>query len=150
MLSREQFGLVVRHAPLVSIDLLVRDSQSRLLIGLRKNKPAQGTWFVAGGVIRKDERIADAFKRITAAELGVARSVTEARFVNVFEHFYPDNALAEPGFGTHYVVLAFALDADESALQLPDAQHTRYRWASCSEILADPAVHENTKAYCRT
>jgi colanic acid biosynthesis protein WcaH len=148
VLSREEFGLVVRHAPLVSIDLIVRDRQGRFHIGLRNNKPAQGTWFVLGGVIRKDERIAAAFKRITRAELGVERPITAGRFLNVFEHFYPDNALGEPGYGTHYVVLAYAIDISEE-LRLPDEQHARYRWATDAEVLADPAVHENTKAYCR-
>jgi colanic acid biosynthesis protein WcaH len=140
--------MVVRHALLVSIDLLVRDSQNRLLLGLRKNRPAQGTWFVPGGIIRKDERIADAFRRITENELGIPVDVSDARFVNVFEHIYPENALDEPGFGTHYVVLGYALTAPDGLLSLPDEQHTQYRWASAEEILSDASVHANTKAYC--
>jgi hypothetical protein len=36
-----------------------------------------------------------------------------------------------------------------TAARLPEEQHSRYRWASVEEILGDPAVHENTKAYCR-
>jgi colanic acid biosynthesis protein WcaH len=142
MLDREQFAHVVRHAPLVSIDLLVRDGGGRLLVGLRKNRPAQGTWFVPGGIVRKGERIAEAMRRITRAELG---SELEGRFIGVFEHFYPDNALGEPGFGTHYIVLAYALSGRIDAL--PEDQHAQYRWIGDAEGLADPAVHENTKAY---
>jgi len=119
-----------------------------LLIGLRKNKPAQGTWFVPGGVIRKDERIAEAFKRITHAELGTAVPISAGRFLNVFEHFYSDNAFGEPDFGTHYVVLAYSLGLDAD-ISLPKEQHSTYRWAVDDEIVADPLVHENAKAYCR-
>ena len=147
-LAPEIFGVVVRHTPLVSIDLLVRDAQGRLLVGARRNPPARGTWFVPGGRIDKDERIAEAFTRLTKEELGSAFSLDEGRFVGVFEHFYPDNALAEPGYGTHYVVLAYQLGS--ATLQaLPEKQHAAYRWLTSAEVLGDPHVHENTKAYCR-
>ncbi len=142
------FGVVVRHTPLVSIDLLVRDAQGRLLVGQRRHQPARGTWFVPGGRIDKDERLADAFIRLTKEELGSAFSLEEGRFVGVFEHFYPDNALEEPGYGTHYVVLAYQL-RDGKIQALPEKQHAAYRWLNDAEILADPDVHENTKAYCR-
>ena len=142
------FGVVVRHTPLVSIDLLVRDAQGRLLVGQRRHPPARGTWFVPGGRIDKDERLAAAFTRLTTIELGAAFSLEEGRFVGIFEHFYPDNALEEPGYGTHYVVLAYQL-GDGKIQAPPEKQHAAYRWLSDAEILADPDVHENTKAYCR-
>jgi hypothetical protein len=63
---------VVRNAPLVSIDLIVRDHDGRILVGRRVNQPAKGTWFVPGGSIRKGETLARALARISDAELGVA------------------------------------------------------------------------------
>lgn len=80
-----------------------------------------------GGRIAKDEKLAEAFARL---------------------NLYADNALDEPGYGTHYVVLAYAL-AVASEVRLPTTQHTAYRWLGDTEALADPAVHENTKVYCR-
>jgi colanic acid biosynthesis protein WcaH len=148
-LEPDVFKAVVRHTPFVAIDLLVRDRDGRLLVGRRRNRPAMGSWFVPGGRINKDERLADAFARLTQAELGSRLSFTQASFRGVFEHFYPDNALDEPGFGTHYVVLAYELRIENHTL-LPEAQHSAYRWLSDAEVLADPQVHENTKAYCRT
>ena len=148
MLPRETFDLVVRHAPLVSFDLLVRDAQGRLLVGRRTNRPARDTWFVPGGRIEKDERLAAAFRRITRAELGVEVELEAARFVGYFEHHYPDNRAGLPGFGTHYVVLAHEI-AGRTFASLPNDQHTAYRWLSDAEALADPEVHENTKAYFR-
>jgi colanic acid biosynthesis protein WcaH len=149
VLPRETFDLVVRHTPLVSFDLLVRDAQRRLLLGRRVNRPAQGTWFVPGGRIEKDERLAAAFKRITRTELGVEIELAATRFVGYFEHHYPDNRSGVPGFGTHYVVLAHEI-ADRAFGSLPNDQHTSYRWVSDAEALADPDVHENTKAYCKS
>jgi len=148
VLPRETFDLVVRHAPLVSFDLLVRDAQRRLLVGRRVNRPAQGAWFVPGGRIEKDERLAAAFRRITRAELGVEIELAASRFVGYFEHHYPDNRSGVPGFGTHYIVLAHEI-TDRDFGSLPNEQHAAYRWLSDAEALADPEVHENTKAYCR-
>lgn len=148
LLEPDIFRTLVRHAPLVSIDLLLRDQQARLLVGRRRNRPAGGTWFVPGGRIAKDEKLADAFARLTREELGTSMAITQGRFVGVFEHLYADNAFGEPGYGTHYIVLAYALDA-RSELRLPTTQHTAYRWLSDAQALADPGVHENTKAYCR-
>ena len=149
MLSDDLFGLVVRHRPIVCIDLLVRDTQARLLVGLRKNRPAQATWFVPGGNVRKDERLADAFGRISSAELGVVLSISDAQFVGAFEHFYPDNWRGEPGYGTHNIALAYALTLEPNELRLDQDQHLGFRWMSSAEALSDPSVNENTKAYCR-
>ena len=149
MLPAETFDLVVRHTPLVSIDLVVRDARRRLLVGRRVNRPAKDTWFVPGGRIEKDERLAAAFRRISRVELGVEIEIKSARFLGCFEHFYPDNRSGLPGFGTHYVVLAHEITG-RPLESLPGDQHTAYRWLTDAEALADPDVHENTKAYCRT
>src|SRR5262245_15102798 len=68
MLSRQDFLQVVRDAPLVSIDLIVRNLEGEVLLGLRNNRPAQGWWFVPGGIVRKNERFEQAFRRISQAE----------------------------------------------------------------------------------
>lgn len=130
----------------MSIDLIVRDPSDRVLVGWRVNRPARGWWFVPGGRVYKDERIADAFARITAAELGRATELREARFVGVFEHLYEDNGLDVEGVTTHYVVLAYELRLSE-ALRLPDAQHSDYRWLDVDAMLGDATVHANTRAY---
>ncbi len=59
-LARDAFLAVVRDAPLVSIDLVLPDDVGRLLMGLRTNEPARGSWFVPGGRILKDEPLDEA------------------------------------------------------------------------------------------
>lgn len=148
-LPTDLFKLIVAHAPLVSIDLVVRNARGEMLLGLRRNRPAQDYWFAPGGRIGKDERLADAFHRITREELGVAFDMAKARPLGVFEHLYSDNFSADPEFGTHYVVLAHELAVADGALRLPELQHSQYRWLSDAEVVADDTVHENTKAYAR-
>lgn len=151
MLSREDFLSVVRHTPLVSIDLVLTAPDGSVLVGRRCNRPAQGSWFVPGGRIRKGETLDDAFRRILLAELGEAMRVSmaraEAEWLGVYEHFYADNFSGEAGVGTHYVVLAYRVPVPEAVQPPQEAQHSEYRWMKPAALLADDAVHANTRAY---
>jgi colanic acid biosynthesis protein WcaH len=63
LLSHSDLNTVIRLAPLVSIDLIIRDNADRVLLGLRNNEPAKGYFFVPGGIILKDEPLPEAFAR---------------------------------------------------------------------------------------
>ncbi len=146
-LSKEEFLWVVARTPLVAIDLIVRDAAGKVLLGVRRNPPAQGTWYVPGGRILKDETLDAAFRRITRAELGVEVERNRATFRGVYEHFHPDNFAGQPGITTHYVVLAYELPPGLIGEAPPRDQHTAYRWWTVPELLAHPQVHPYTKAY---
>ncbi|MBU2488731.1 MAG: GDP-mannose mannosyl hydrolase [Proteobacteria bacterium] len=146
-LSHNDFLAVVKNAPLVSMDILAADASGRVLVGLRKNEPARGDWFVPGGCVQKGETLAKAFARISAGELGREMAFSVARFLGVYEHFYPVNFAGEPGFDTHYVVLAYQVDGEGLSPPADDDQHEAWRWLLPDEILADPGVHENTRRY---
>ena len=146
-LTRAEFHDIVKNTPLVSIDLIVRTKSGKVLLGKRTNEPAKGSLFVPGGRIRKDETIANAFRRLTHVELGREYNVSDARFLGVFEHFYKTNALNVSGFGTHYVVLGYELLIDAEITDLPKVQHSEYYWLTESDVRNEPFVHENSRAY---
>lgn len=146
-LEEGTFRQIVRHAPLVSIDLVVLDRQGRALLGLRANEPACGFWFVCGGRLLKGEAIRDGFARIMTAETGYAGAFTEAKPRGVYEHLYETNRFREPGFGTHYVVLAYEIVVPDHLELRPDAQHRELAWWRVPDLLASPEVHPYTKAY---
>ena len=148
-LNPDDFHSVVRLAPLVSIDLIIRNARGEVLLGLRNNEPAKGLFFVPGGIIRKQERLHEAFARILKRETNYDAPLEDARLLGVYEHFYDANSFGDENFGTHYVVLAHELKlADASALK-SDAQHSEMRWWDERDLLASDQVHENTKAYFR-
>ena len=146
-LSPEEFLFVVARTPLVAMDLLVQDAEGRVLLGIRRNRPARGYWFVPGGRITKDEPLAHAFARITESELGTRLDLAQARFRGVYEHFHPDNFAGVEGVTTHYVVLAYQVDAGLLRVPLPQDQHAEYRWWPVADLLRHPRVHPFTKAY---
>jgi len=146
-LADADFERIVRLTPLISIDLLVRLSDGRVLLGRRKNQPAQDTLFVPGGRITKNETIEAAFRRITLAELGAGQELKQARFLGTYDHIYSANTFDIPGFGTHYVVLAYDYELKQELENLPADQHGTYLWMTPSQILESSEVHQNTKAY---
>jgi colanic acid biosynthesis protein WcaH len=146
-LPADDFAHIVRYAPLVSIDLIIREPEGNVLLGLRENEPAKDTYFVPGGAIRKNERIRAAFTRILNAETGLTASFEEATLVGVFEHFYKTNRFGHPDYGTHYVVLAYEVTLKAHQTVVIDSQHSDVRWMSEDEINSSTNVHPNTKAY---
>jgi colanic acid biosynthesis protein WcaH len=146
-LDKQDFLIVVRNSPLVAIDLIVKDERGRVLLGLRKNKPAQGYWFVPGGRIYKDERIAQALTRIGQEELGAALDIQSVAFLGVYEHLYEDNVASIPGISTHYIISACQVQRIFKLEDLPAAQHADWRFWEMAELMASESVHPNTKAY---
>jgi colanic acid biosynthesis protein WcaH len=148
-LAPETFLSIVELTPLVSLDFVVRDSAGRMLHGFRRNRPAQGFWFVPGGRLGKNETRRQAFARLSLAELGTELDFARARLIGVFEHLYPDNFAGDPRFGTHYIVLAYAIEAEPAELRLPDDQHAEYAWLDEGEMLCRDDVHDYSKAYIK-
>lgn len=148
MLPRDTFENIVRHTPLVSIDLLVTNPRGEILVGLRRNRPAQDTWSVPGGRILKNETIEQAFRRISKAELNLGLNFAAANFRGVFQHTYDENVFGEGSFGTHYIVLAFDFHLDVDMVFSPvDLQHREFQWMKVADLLADPAVHPYARFY---
>jgi colanic acid biosynthesis protein WcaH len=145
--TEEEFAHIVRLAPLVSIDLIIRDSEKKVLVALRTNEPAKGVYFVPGGCIRKDETIEAAFTRILKNETGCTANFADTPFLGVFQHFYPTNRFGLGNTGTHYVVLAYEVVFDRRPRIILDDQHSSYRWMNEVDLTASTDVHENTKAY---
>ena len=144
-LEKELFSSIIQNAPLISIDLVVKNSNDKILLGKRVNKPAKNSWFVPGGRIFKDETMQDAFKRITKDEIGKAYDISNASFKGVYQHFYDDNVFND-NFSTHYIVLGFELVIKEE-LSLGTVQHEKYKWFDEDVLLASTEVYTYVKDY---
>ena len=143
-LSSTDFKMIVKSTPLVSIDLIVRDSEGNLLLGKRTNRPAKGFWFVPGGRVLKDESFESAFKRLIKEELGL--NTAESKFKGIYQHFYDDN-FSSDDFTTHYLVLAYEINFNGDLALLPLDQHSTYKWFSESELNTSEQVHKHSKWY---
>ena len=155
-LTDDRMKAQVRDGLIVSIDLLVKDTHDRWLLALRKNKPAQSSWFVPGGRVRKGESIAEGFERVMHFELDVDLAYGQSKFHGVYVHYYDDNRWEESGFGTHYLVLAHRVELESKSglgeialLQKALEQHHKLQWFDRAAALVDPDVHPYTKIYLK-
>ena len=144
-LDKDTFSTVIENAPLISIDLVVKNSEDKILLGQRVNKPAKNSWFVPGGRIYKDESIEQAFQRITKDEIGKIYKIDNAKFKGVYQHFYNDNVF-DDNFSTHYIVLGFEILINEE-LSLNTIQHDKYKWLTIEELLNHSEVSSYVKDY---
>lgn len=146
-LSKQRFSQVIESTPLVSVDLVIEDESGQVLLGERLNRPAKGFWFVPGGRILKNEKLEDAFARLTLEELGQKFELSQAKLLGPYTHLYDDNVFGDE-FTTHYVAIAYKLVVIRSELKLPfDIQHSCYRWFDKAELLTSDKVHIHTKWY---
>jgi colanic acid biosynthesis protein WcaH len=155
MLDDATFKTIIDSTPLISIDLVVRDAEGRVLLGQRLNRPAQGFWFVPGGRILKGESLGSAFRRLTLVELGTEINIADARYLGLYEHFYDDSIYTNESKGveisTHYVVNGFEVvltsAKDLTTNNLPAEQHDAYQWFLEEELMASGKVHVHSKWY---
>ena len=150
LLPNSLFEKIIKNTPLIAIDLIVQDGNRNHLLGLRKNPPAQGYWFVPGGRIHKNETMEQAFHRICKDEIGHTFRLDQSVFLGVYEHFYDENFLGIKNESTHYLVLAYRLWTGDKKLMLPSQQHARYRWANSSSIVQDLTIHPYSRSYFLT
>lgn len=146
ILQQDIFEQIIDATPLISIDLIIKNSEGKYLVGLRNNKPAQGFWFVPGGRIFKNETLNNAFIRIAKEELGIDSLRDNAQHLGVYEHFYDDSVFND-NISTHYVVLGYQILADITIEELPYSQHQEYVWLSKNELLIHANVHQHSKWY---
>lgn len=146
-LNKQEFSEVIDRTPLVSIDLVVENEKGEILFGLRTNRPAKGYWFVPGGRILKDETLDDAFLRLTQNELGVEINRSDARLLDIYEHFYDDSVMGEKP-STHYVVAGYHLKVQQNSLALPIGdQHSEYKWCAKAIVNSDASIHKHSSDY---
>lgn len=153
-LNDEEFAQLIKNAPLVSIDVIVKNPKKRILLGRRKNEPAKDKWFIPGGRVLKNETIEEAFQRIIKSELPLkdrnkanAIKVEDAIFLGVFQHRYEENKFEIKGFGTHYIVIAYEITLSQAMHLSGDEQHSSYRWFNLDKLLKNKDVHDNTKGF---
>ncbi len=149
-LDQNIFTTVISSTPLVSIDLVVINERNQVLLGKRLNRPAKGFWFVPGGRIYKNERIEEAFLRITQAELGRKISLSQATLIGPFTHLYDDFVFGEDT-STHYVVLGYQIKINQAELNpTEDDQHSGYQWFDIDNLVQQENVHTHTKWYFKS
>lgn len=91
--EKDVFKTIVGNTPLVSIDLIIKNSNGDYLLNLRGRPPAYHKWFFFGGSIKKPEKPKEAFNRIVDREFFSSLKVDfkDAKFTKLAVHKYKEN-----------------------------------------------------------
>lgn len=151
-LEEADFSQAVEALSLVSVDLVVVNPRGEMLLGLRRNAPAQNWWFTPGARVRKNEAFAQALQRVMSSELGSINTLMrgQPRLMGVWDHFYDDSAISSQ-VGTHYVNLPHVLRLNQmlDVHSLPSDQHSQWRWQAPSMATSAQDVHPYVRIYAQ-
>lgn len=146
MLSPEKYLAVISMTHVVTVDLLIKNRDGKIMLCKHKNAPVKGFYFVPGGTIYKDETVKEGAYRMLLWEFGIN---IKLRSRCVSEHIYDTNfcdARDSKGniISTRYICFAFDADLDENIFE---EQHSDILWLTPEEILTREDVHEYIKLY---
>lgn len=143
-LSNDEFRKLIIMAPLVAIDLFVVNPKGQVLLGLRNNEPAQGTWYFPGGRILKGEYIQSAYERILHDEIGLD-NLPRPQYLGIVERMFTKPETGAAGIPTHYVTLTYSLLINSSEGLKPDSQHSHLAWFDSHQVFTADFVHPDVK-----
>lgn len=159
-LDPDEFKYVIDKTPLVSIDLVIKNSRNEILLGLRTEEPAKDTWFVPGGRFLKYESVESKFKKIALDELDKEITIDQSRFLGPHTHIYPTNRFNEPNIDTHYVALGYEIIRDDIDVEHLNnlckkgkiIGHSKFSWFTTEEQDTEThklgfEVHPNCRSY---
>ncbi len=149
MLSQDDYYRIIKQTQIVSVDLLIKNTDQKYLLGKRVNSPAKGFLFCPGGRVFKDESIQDAAKRVLKDEVGLEWGFITQDFIGAYEHVYSDN-FRDDKFGTHYISMAWLItlpNFKKISVKNMQNQHSGIAWMTSDDILKSDDVHKFVKYF---
>jgi colanic acid biosynthesis protein WcaH len=116
-LSYEDYKKFLSSMPIVCVDCLVVNDNGEYLLVKRKNEPLKGEYWVPGGRLQKNERLADAVRRKMREEIGVDVDIIEN--VGFFEEFFDKTEQNAEG-GVHSISVVYRVKPKSYDIKLDD------------------------------
>lgn len=123
-LPAEEYRNILRAVPIVCVDCVVVGEGGAVLLVKRRNAPLQGEFWLPGGRLHKNERLAEAVHRKMREEIGV--DVEIIGNIGFFEEFFDHTAENAEG-GAHAVSIVYLVRALSSDFKL-DSQSSAWAW----------------------
>ena len=146
-LENKLWKTIVDNMPIPAKDLLIYNEDNGLLMGKRRNKPAQNFYFVPGGRVFKNESKEDAINRISKEEIEFSIELKDFLSFGTYDHFYEDSIWNDSSVSTHYIVEAIFIKTQSSERFFNlDSQHSDLKWINESNVDKEN-VHKYSKKY---
>ncbi|MBT4123825.1 MAG: NUDIX hydrolase [Candidatus Pacebacteria bacterium] len=97
------------NAPVLCVDAVLV-SKEKVLLSRRRTEPFKGYWHLPGGIVRKDETLEEALKRIVSIEIGL-EDISIDKQIGIF-----DNPKRDPR--GHFITVAFLISSNKLPKQI--------------------------------
>src|SRR5665647_1832421 len=113
-ISSALYDQIVRLMPIPSVEAVIVMNGSLLFLR-RKNNPASGQWWFAGGRIHKGESFEETLHREVKEETGL--DIEAYRFIKAYSRVFPER---------HDITIVYLCKCKESKIEL-DSEHSEYK-----------------------
>jgi colanic acid biosynthesis protein WcaH len=136
----ELYNQIVENVPIPCVDLVLVNNGKVLLL-LRKNKPAKNEWFLPGGRVLKNETLDKAVARKAKEEAGI--EVIIKGKIGGYETIFKDGIFDNLKTGTHTINVAFLVVPKDPSAQINiDKNHEDFKWIDKVEPSFHPYIKQ--------
>ena len=108
------YDQIIQLMPIPSVEAVIMIKGSLLFLR-RKNNPASGQWWFAGGRIHKDELLEETLHREVKEETGL--EIESYRFIKAYSRVFPQR---------HDITIVYLCNCKDSKIKL-DSEHSEYK-----------------------
>jgi len=108
------YNKILCHMPIPSVEAVIMINGSLLFLK-RKNSPALGQWWFAGGRIRRGETLGETLRREVKEETGL--EIESYRFIKAYSRVFPER---------HDITIAYLCNCKEGKIEL-NSEHSEYK-----------------------
>jgi ADP-ribose pyrophosphatase YjhB (NUDIX family) len=108
------YDQIMKQMPIPSVEAVIEINGSLLYLK-RKNNPAAGQWWFAGGRIHKGESFKDTLHREVKEETGL--DIESYRFIKAYSRVFPER---------HDITIAYLCKCKDSKIEL-DREHSEFK-----------------------
>lgn len=120
---------ILNYLPLLCVDLIITNKESRFLLVKRVNAPLKDEFWVPGGRLFIKENVFDAAARIMSSELGWSCNIDELKLVGLYQDLFKENSFhSDVDYHTVSLVFEFAELNDDKSVNL-DVQSSEWKWS---------------------
>ena len=124
ILPEDDYKKILSTVPIVCVDCLVMNEQKEFLLVKRKNQPLKDEYWVPGGRVHKNEKLASSVHRKMRDEIGV--EVEIVRLLGFFEEIFLETKQNAQG-GVHSISFLYEVKPMDGIIKL-DHQSADWGW----------------------